>query len=320
MATSATAMATAAGVLQHVDCRENLSYEEFSEHYLYANRPVIITGAMSHWKALGRWTPEFFKREFGSMKFSLDDTPKTGGTAQAGSEFTMTDFIDRVVASSESNPAPYLRNKILYDMFPSLKDDIEPLPDYFLPNWLTDRYLLKKVEQTLNRSAALEIYIGGLGAKFPYLHYDGAATHAFLMQIYGRKQYVVFPPEQECYLYPSPVRANRSLVEDLESPDLVKFPLFAKATPIKFFLEPGQLLFVPSLWWHTAKILTPSITVSMNLLNESNWPALIEYVAKQRSNPVAALASRAYLRMAGARRSWRDRGWSKDHKNQRKAA
>jgi histone arginine demethylase JMJD6 len=59
-----------------IDRREKLSYEQFAKEYLYANKPVIITDALREWKARRRWTPEFFKKEFGSMKFTLDDNSK----------------------------------------------------------------------------------------------------------------------------------------------------------------------------------------------------------------------------------------------------
>ena len=296
-----------------IDRRDNLSYEEFAEKYLYANKPVIVTDMIRQWKALSRWTPEFFQREFGEMQFVINDVEygQDAFNVSGGIEFTMSKFIDRVLESTEENPAPYFRNKILYDLFPTLKQDIEPLPEYFRPNWLGDRYLVEHVGKVLNRGAAIELYIGGKGGKFPVLHYDGAGTHAFLMQIYGRKQYIVYPPEQEAFLYPSPRKINHSLINSVEKPDLAKFPLFAKAVPTTFFLDPGELLFVPCHWWHTAKILTPSITVSINVLNQSNWHELVEYVAKQRRNPFVSLASHLYLTGAGAWRSWRDREWRK---------
>ena len=221
----------------------------------------------------------------------------------------MAEFIGRVLASSEGAPAPYFRNKVFYDCFPSLAEDIEPLPKYLLPNWLGDRYLVKEVARVLNRGAAIEIYIGGAGGRFPVLHYDGAGTHAFLMQVYGRKQYIIYPPDQELFLYPSPLKPNLSPLEDVEQPDLERFPLFAHAVPIKLVLEPGEMLFVPSHWWHTARMLTPSITLSANLLNASNWTELMKYVALRKRNPLIALASKTYLTAAGSWRSWRDRSW-----------
>lgn len=153
-----------------IDRRSRLSYEEFAEKYLYANKPVIVTDAIPGWKCLSRWSPEFFKREFGEMKFGIDEDLKGPAAYDSSSntvEYTMARFIDCVLESTDENPAPYFRNRVLYDMFPSLKSDIEPIPEYLLPNWLPDRYLVSYVSKVLNRGAALELYIGGKGGTFP---------------------------------------------------------------------------------------------------------------------------------------------------------
>src|ERR1700682_5246136 len=293
-----------------IDHREKLSYEQFAKEYLYANKPVVITDALRDWKAVRRWTPEFFKQEFGSMKFTLEDK-KYKGQDNGSVEYTMDRFIDRVLSSTAENPAPYFRNQILYDLFPSLKQDIPPLPEYFLPNWLPDHYMVKYVSEVLNRGAALELYIGGKGAAFPVLHYDGAGTHAFLMQVYGKKQFIIYSPVQEQFLYPSQEKQNNSLINSVDNPDLKQFPLFAKAQPTIFVLEPGELLFIPSHWWHTTKMLTACISVSANVVNQSNWHELVNFVSMRRQNPLGSFASRMYLTGAGAKRSWRDREWRK---------
>ncbi len=298
-----------------IERRSNVSYQEFAKNYLYANKPVIITDVLRDWPALRRWSPEFFKQEFGNMKFTLNEDLKGKAGYKANGngavEYTMDRFIDRVLSSTEENPAPYFRNQILYDLFPSLKQDIEPLPEYFKPNWLPDRYMVKYVGEVLNRGAALELYIGGKGGAFPVLHYDGAGAHAFLMQVYGQKEFIIYPPNQEKFLYPSPEKENLSQVNSVDKPDLQKFPLFAKAEPTVFILQPGEMLFIPSHWWHTTKMLSPSISISANVVNQSNWHELINFVSMRRRNPLVSFASRVYLTGAGAKRSWRDRNWRK---------
>jgi histone arginine demethylase JMJD6 len=298
-----------------IDRREELSYEEFAKEYLYASKPVIVTDALCDWKALHRWTPEFFKKEFGNVKFTLDDNFKDKAAYNGAVEYTMDRFIDLVLSSTEADPAPYFRNQVLYELFPSLKEDIEPLPEYFQPNWLPDHYMVKYVGEVLNRGAALELYIGGKGAVFPVLHYDGAATHAFLMHVYGQKQFIMYSPAQEQFLYPSPEKQNISLINSIDNPDLRKFPLFAKAQPTIFILQPGELLFIPSHWWHTTKLLTACISVSVNVVNQSNWHELVDFVSMRRRNPLVSFASCVYLTAAGAMRSWRDREWHKRAKN-----
>jgi len=293
-----------------LDRRSNLSYEEFAKQYLYSNKPVIVTDAIRQWRALARWTPEFFQKEFGAMTFNLPDAKAKSEYKGGGvTEYTMTRLIDLVLNSTDENPAPYLRNIVLYERFPSLRDDIEPLPEYLQPNWLPDHYFLKSVGDILNRGAAIEIYIGGKGGAFPVLHYDGAAAHAFLMHIYGRKRFILYPPAQTEFLYPSPEKPNLSMINSVDDPDFERFPLFKKAVATTFVLEAGDLFFIPSGWWHTTKMLTPCISVSANVVNQSNWNALIDYASKRVHNPLKSFAGRVYLTAAGARRSWRDRNW-----------
>jgi hypothetical protein len=62
-------------------------------------------------------------------------------------------------------------------------------------------------------------------------------------------------------------------------------------------------------------MLTPSISISANVVNQSNWRALVDFVAMRRRNPLASLASRVYLTGAGTWRSWRDRNWEKRIEN-----
>jgi hypothetical protein len=294
-----------------IERRSNLSYEAFAREYLYPNRPVIITDVLRHWKAIGRWTPEFFQTQFGELRFNINDSEhgQAGHDKSSGTDFTMREFIERVLISTDERPAPYYRNRDLYALFPSLKEDVQPMPDYLLPNWLDDKYLVRQVGRVLNRGAVIEIYIGGKGGTFPVLHWDGAGTHAFLMQIYGRKEYIVYPPDQDAYLYPSEEKMNLSRINSVDRPDLNQFPLFARAVPTVFVLEPGELLFVPCRWWHTAKMLTPSITLSANVLNQSNWHELVRFVCMHRKNSLLTQAARIYLAAAGARRFWRDRAW-----------
>jgi hypothetical protein len=244
-----------------IDRRNQLPYEEFAREYLFPNKPIIISGALDGWRAFAQWTPEYFKSKYGGMKLAID-----------GADYTMAGFIDRVNSSTRENPAPYLRNAIIDQILPELLSDIEPLPCYFFPNWL-DGALSHPLRSRLHNGSP-ELYIGGSGAKFPFLHFDSYHTHAFLAQVYGTKEYTAYSADQTSLLYVRPNQYNASQIPDVENPDFDKFPLFAKAVPMRFRLNPGEILFIPGGLWHTAKMLTPSISVSVNRANASNWAKL----------------------------------------------
>ncbi len=275
----------------NVERRTGLSYQDFAVQYLKPLRPVVFTDATRRWPALGRWTPDFFRREFGSKEINV----------WRDRRYTVSELIDLVEKSSPEQPAPYLRNEYLEDVFPELLKDVEPCPDCLSHNWLSERFPSAKLETLLTRCALPEIYIGGVGGGFPFLHYDLYHTHAFLSQIYGRKLFILYSPDQARFLYPNPKTPNQSMV-DVGNPDLAKYPLFSNATPTKFILEAGETVFVPAGWWHTTRMLSASITVSINHANESNWANVVNDLReslKQSPNSVTRWSAgpvAAYLR------------------------
>lgn len=266
-----------------IERRTALSGVDFATEYVRRNRPVVISDALHGWPALERWTPEFFKERYAHKEFTLDE--KT---------WRLAGLMDLVLNSSPENPAPYLRNQVLREHFPDLVGDIDPDLPYFRPNWMTRSFRIKDINEELHRGAEIELYIGGNGRGFPVLHWDGIHTHAFLMQVYGRKQFFIYGPEQTPFMYADPYQANVSRVNSVEQPDLEKFPLFAEAVPTVFVLEPGEMLFIPSGWWHTTRMLTPSISLSINTANGSNWRALARDLAHRRRG-LAARARALYL-------------------------
>jgi histone arginine demethylase JMJD6 len=264
-----------------------LSHQDIVRRYVLPMRPVILTDAITRWPALRRWTPEFFRERYGSVPVDID-----------GKTWKLGEYIDALLISSPEQIAPYLRNQLIEPWIPELMADITPLPRCVDPNWLDSRLL-----PTRERLRYLEIFIGGAGARFPILHYDGLHTHAWLMQVYGTKRYVVYSPDQTEFVYPfTGNESNRSSIRDIEHPNLKRFPLFAKATPTVFDLHPGETLFVPSGWWHTVKLLSPSITISVNAANRPNWGMFVhDFVESKRAHRSAVLcaALHAYLILLG---------------------
>ncbi len=84
-----------------------------------------------------------------------------------------------------------------------------------------------------------------------------------LCVVAGRRRVTLFPPEQLENLYVGPLDNTPSgqaiSLVDFDNPDLQKYPKFADAMNAASVveLEPGDALFIPSMWWHHIKALSP---------------------------------------------------------------
>jgi hypothetical protein len=79
----------------------------------------------------------------------------------------------------------------------------------------------------------------------------------------GRRQFVLFPPEEVENLYVGPLEFTPlgvpiSLV-DVYNPDLARYPRFALAAASAQVaeLEAGDAIFIPYMWWHSVRSLAP---------------------------------------------------------------
>lgn len=80
-----------------------------------------------------------------------------------------------------------------------------------------------------------------------------------LHQIHGRKSVRLFSPADTAYLYMNDER--RSEVLDYDQPDVDRYPLIRRASAWETVLDPGDVLFLPSYWWHEIRVAEPSISL-----------------------------------------------------------
>jgi Cupin-like domain len=266
----------------------DLPYKSFLNEYVASNRPVIIEDSAPGWRALQTWTPDFFKSRYGSKEVEV-----TYGVRQK-----LGEVIDAVLASTYDRPGPYLHRVIIHHHMPELLADLSPGNIYAFPG----RYASSLMPRRFRRpDGYLKLLIGGAGGKFPLMHFDSDNANAAITEIYGDKEFVLFAPPDSRFVYPSAPGSNASVIDDLERPDYVKFPLFERATAFQGVIRPGDTIFVPSGWWHSARVVTTSISVCSNMLHAPNWSGFINECCRPQSGGwVARKAKRFYLGTAGA--------------------
>jgi histone arginine demethylase JMJD6 len=302
-----------------IDVEDGLDYSRFVREYLTLHKAVCVKNAFPQWKALGKWTPDFFRRKYGTRVVTV-----------AGQRVPLGAYLDRVEASTPEQPVPYLRELGVRNFAPELGDDLMPFVSYALPNWLRGTYPDREMDGHMNRAAEVELFIGGTGTKlerrvgendtshtglngalvsgFADLHYDPTACPVLLCQLYGRKRWWVFSPAQTPYLY---AKGRHSMIPDLDAPDPERFPLYERAEGYTFVQEPGDAVYVPPKWWHTTRMLSVSIAVGSTFANAAHWKGVIEDVTSETEAPKRD-ALRAFLKMDGIMKALRGPRFGED--------
>jgi hypothetical protein len=115
-------------------------------------------------------------------------------------------------------------------------------------------------------------------------HYDMPKNIACC--VYGKRRFTLFPPTQTPNLYPGPLFPTPGgqvvTMADLQDPDFERFPKIREALEEAVIadLEPGDVLYYPSMWWHEVEAFDP-----FNVMVNYWWSPSPNYMG----NPMDAL-------------------------------
>jgi hypothetical protein len=241
-----------------IERRAGLSSDEFLDRYYAANRPVILTGEMSGWPALAKWTPDYLKQAVGSktIEFQGDRSKSDRFEIHKDAhrrEMPFDRFIDLVSRPGAGNDA-YLT---AYNSARNAAAISALHPDLGFP----EKFLSRDVEQPNGM-----MWIGPAGT-LTSLHHD--LTNNLIAQVVGRKRLLVLPAAEVGKLY------NHlhvfSEISDLEDPALTldRFPLLEHARFTEVTLMPGEMIFMPLAWWHQVRSIDFSVTITYT---NFRWP------------------------------------------------
>ena len=223
-----------------------------------AYRPVVLRGLVRHWPA---------------VQAALRSDAEVG-TYLAG--FDRGAAVEAFVGSPEMNGRFFYRDDMSFNFerrrgpFGDVLRDIlalsgeagaphvyigsAPLPEV-LPGFAA-RNALELVDPA---RAVPRIWIGTRSVVST--HFDLSDNIACVVA--GRRRFTLFPPEQLPNLYVGPLDHTMagqpaSMVE-LNAPDFERFPRFreALAAAVTAELEPGDAIYIPTLWWHQIEALSP---------------------------------------------------------------
>jgi SAM-dependent methyltransferase len=240
-----------------IDELEAPDFTVFINNYYSRHLPVKITGAVSSWAALEKWTPKYLIDNFGDrgveVQFGRDKDPLFERNASRHKKtMTMREYVHLVESGGKSNNYYMTAN--------NTKNSLEGIEPIFNDTGdFGDGY--RALEDV---SAGSFFWFGPKGTFTPN-HHD--LTNNMMVQILGRKKVTLIPAWQVPFLY-----NDKGVFSAADFPnfDADRYPNMKKITPVDVIIGPGESLFIPIGWWHCVEALDVSITVTFTNFNAPN--------------------------------------------------
>uniref|UniRef100_A0A8C4Z220 Jumonji domain containing 7 n=2 Tax=Gadus morhua TaxID=8049 RepID=A0A8C4Z220_GADMO len=238
---------------------------EFYRDWIGPNKPCIIRNAFNHWPALSRWSPDYFREKLGSKVISVAVTPDGYADAVSDGRFVMPEersmtfssLLDVIEGKVEQPGVYYVQKQCsnLTEELPELTPDIEEdIP------WMS---------QALGRSPDAVNFWMGEASAVTSLHKDHYEN--LYCVISGEKTFILLPPSDRPFipygLYPPAVYRQAAdgrfevdeqtdaekvpwIPLDPLDPDLERYGSYRGARPLLCRVAAGEMLYLPSLWFH----------------------------------------------------------------------
>ncbi|KAK2158451.1 hypothetical protein LSH36_170g04047 [Paralvinella palmiformis] len=152
------------------------------------------------------------------------------------------------------------------------------VPDYFLSDWMNEFWDRRDDVCDDYRF----VYIGPKGSWTPF-HTDVFKSYSWSANICGRKKWIMFPPGAEEHLKDKlghlPFDVNSDDLADID-----KYPFTSKATKrFEIYQEAGEIIFVPSGWFHQVTNVEDTISINHNWSNGCNIDLCWHYLMTSMS-------------------------------------
>ena len=231
-------------------------------------KPTLIKGSeVNRWYAMKHWNVEYLKKKITELHHVYNNTnrwfgpyydpnkPLTPLVARRNpykTNVTMkaTDFFEQIKAKDNHGYFLYYTGSI---QSIGQLGDVQPIQEQISLNPADN---------------SISVCFGETGL-IEHMHYD--TYHNFYTQIKGRKKFTIFAPSEWVHLYPYPYlhpHHAQTQVNISNTNDTDKFPFITKATGIEITLDPGDLLYLPPLWFRHTETLDTSISVNIRTATE----------------------------------------------------
>lgn len=254
-----------------IERRYKLSSREFKSNYVDSGKPVIISGVIKSWDSFNKWSLEYLKNISPNLKIYAKKFNHNHDIELCS--FTMKEYVELIkeyeVNELNTGLPPYCHDLPLFSLILPLIEDVQPFPLDYLPKWYWYKWW-----------RYCQFFIGGSNSITP-LHFDCLLTNNIFFQLVGRKQFTILLPEDAKYCYR---KGWRWFLVNPENPDFNKYPEYKNARPIKFIVNPGDILYMPPGTLHHVRSLDMSI--SFNIDWHSKKSCLNALAASRKGMPI----------------------------------
>lgn len=238
---------------------DQVTSKQFVNEIQTSRIPAILRG-VDIGSCQNKWTSEYLSKCVGSkpVKIHVSETGQMNFLTKNFQYKTLP--FDQLIkrSSSVEHEEYFLSNTEVYYLR-SLGNDSRGREianiDQHYPELSKDFKVPEFVDPSTIFSTVLRVASKGVQL---WTHYD--VLDNLLVQVTGRKRAVLYSPEDLPYLY---MEGDKSQVIDIDQPNLSCFPEFVKVTSYEHIMEPGDILFIPSLWLHNMTSLDFSVAVNV---------------------------------------------------------
>lgn len=254
---------------------------EFYRNWVCPNIPVIFKNSINHWPALQKWTQQYLRKKLGNKEVSVAVTPNGLADAIYESKFVLpeerkmlfSDFLDIMESPNLGRSGIFYiqkQNGNFTGEFSEIISDAEA--DI---KWATESFG--------KDPDAVNFWMGDCRA-VTSLHKDHYEN--LYCVISGEKTFTLYPPTDMPYIphqnyevaqyhqnkfnkfevidEPSgnPSETVPWIPVDPLNPDFETYPMFAKARAISCTVRKGDVLYLPSLWFHHVQQTQGTIAIN----------------------------------------------------------
>jgi hypothetical protein len=248
---------------------ENLSPAEFSD--TWSDKPFILTRPVREWHVYQSWNTDALLEHYGDIKFRAEAV-----------DWTLKTYVGYMQNNTDESPLYLFDRDFVSKMnLTTCKD--QPSPSYWTPECFGEDLFTVLGNK---RPDDKWLVVGPTRSGSTY-HKDPNATSAWNAVLRGSKYWIMFPssvsspPPPGVYVSEdqSEVTSPLSIAEWL-----LCFHSEARRTPgcIEGVCGEGEVLHVPSGWWHLVVNLDTSIAITQNFVPRSHLPEVLSFLKDKK--------------------------------------